>query len=146
MSSLPESRRSHLRNDKTGCGAPAPAERSMGMAAADVSTTVGYSSDRWMMDRVPWALWSCAAGLAAALHFPGHGIDGATLALVYLAFDESLRARNASWGVRDIEAVGAAGEACGLHLVERVAMPANNLSLIFRKAGPTSAAVGKSAT
>lgn len=59
------------------------------------------------------------------------------------AFDDSLQARNASWGFRDIEAVAAAGEARGLHLAERVAMPANNLSLIFRKAGRASAAFGK---
>lgn len=57
------------------------------------------------------------------------------------AFDASLRARDASWGVRDREAVVAAAEAHGLHLTERVAMPANNLSLIFRKTG--SVAVGE---
>jgi cyclopropane fatty-acyl-phospholipid synthase-like methyltransferase len=69
---------------------------------------------------------------------------GAHTAPSNAAFDDSLRARNASWGVREIEAVVAAAEACGLHLVEGVAMPANNLSLIFRKAGRPSAAVGKS--
>lgn len=70
--------------------------------------------------------------------------NGAHTAPSNAAFDDSLRARNASWGVRDIEAVTAAGEARGLHLVQRVAMPANNLSLIFRAAGGTSAALGKS--
>lgn len=51
------------------------------------------------------------------------------------AFDDTLRSRDASWGVRDIEAVAAVAASQGLRLAERVAMPANNLSLIFRKAG-----------
>ncbi|WP_267426554.1 DUF938 domain-containing protein [Methylobacterium sp. GC_Met_2] len=58
---------------------------------------------------------------------------GAHTAPSNAAFDESLRARNASWGIRDIQAVAAAGRAHGLHLAERVAMPANNLSLIFHR-------------
>lgn len=59
--------------------------------------------------------------------------DGARPAPSNAAFDDSLRARNASWGIRDIEAVAAAGRAHDLHLAERVVMPANNLSLIFRR-------------
>lgn len=49
------------------------------------------------------------------------------------AFDASLKARNRDWGVRDLEAVAAAAGEHGLDLVEIVEMPANNLSLIFRK-------------
>jgi SAM-dependent methyltransferase len=52
-----------------------------------------------------------------------------------LAFDESLKARNPAWGVRRLEAVRALATRHGLELAERIAMPANNLSLIFRKAG-----------
>ncbi|MFQ4137190.1 DUF938 domain-containing protein [Nodosilinea sp. PGN35] len=48
------------------------------------------------------------------------------------AFDASLRAQNPQWGVRDLEAVVAAAGAEGLVLVETVAMPANNLSVVFR--------------
>jgi len=48
-------------------------------------------------------------------------------------FDESLRARNPEWGVRDVEEVTALARAHGLDLVERIAMPANNLSLILRR-------------
>jgi SAM-dependent methyltransferase len=57
------------------------------------------------------------------------------------AFDRSLRAQNPGWGVRDLEAVVALAEAAGFAppIVEQ--MPANNLSLILRKAesskGPT---------
>jgi SAM-dependent methyltransferase len=49
------------------------------------------------------------------------------------AFDESLRARNPDWGLRDRDAVAAAAKAEGLALTRRVAMPANNLMLLFRR-------------
>ena len=48
------------------------------------------------------------------------------------AFDASLRSRDARWGVRDIKDLEAA--ASGFALREIVAMPANNHSLIFRRA------------
>lgn len=51
-----------------------------------------------------------------------------------LAFDESLRARNPAWGIRRLEDVTALAAEQGLRLAERIAMPANNLSLVFRKA------------
>ena len=50
------------------------------------------------------------------------------------AFDASLRDRDPDWGVRDREAVAAEAALRGLVLTERVAMPANNLTLIFRPA------------
>ena len=49
------------------------------------------------------------------------------------AFDESLRARDPAWGLRDRDAVAAAARAEGLALTRRVAMPANNLMLLFRR-------------
>ena len=59
--------------------------------------------------------------------------DGAHTAPSNEAFDRDLRTRNASWGVRDLEDVAALARSHGFAdpLVE--AMPANNLSLIFRK-------------
>ena len=50
------------------------------------------------------------------------------------AFDASLRSRDSSWGVRDLEEVTKTAEAAGFLLEEVVAMPANNFSVIFRKA------------
>lgn len=51
-----------------------------------------------------------------------------------VAFDESLQAQNPAWGVRDLEAVVVEAEAVGLRCLETVAMPANNLSVVFRMA------------
>ena len=49
------------------------------------------------------------------------------------AFDKSLRERNPQWGVRNLEDVVEIAEANNLKLQEIVTMPANNLSVIFRK-------------
>jgi Protein of unknown function (DUF938) len=49
------------------------------------------------------------------------------------AFDASLKARNAAWGLRDLEAVIATAHDHALDFNARIAMPANNLSLVFRK-------------
>jgi len=51
-----------------------------------------------------------------------------------LAFDESLRRRNPAWGLRRLETVTELAASRGLVLAERIPMPANNLSLVFRKA------------
>jgi SAM-dependent methyltransferase len=48
-------------------------------------------------------------------------------------FDLDLRARNPQWGIRDLSDVTALAERHGLRLVETVPMPANNLSVIFRR-------------
>ena len=51
------------------------------------------------------------------------------------AFDASLRRENPQWGVRDVQEVEAAATARGLLLSEVVEMPANNLTLVFERAG-----------
>ena len=47
------------------------------------------------------------------------------------AFDESLRARNPAWGVRDLDALTGLAAAAGFARTAVVAMPANNLSVVF---------------
>ena len=54
------------------------------------------------------------------------------LAASNAAFDDSLKARNAGWGLRDRETVEALARAHGLAATLRVQMPANNLILLFR--------------
>lgn len=51
------------------------------------------------------------------------------------AFDESLKARDPAWGLRDRDEVAAAAKAEGLALSLRMEMPANNLMLLFRRVG-----------
>jgi len=51
-----------------------------------------------------------------------------------LAFDESLRARDPAWGLRRLEDVIALARRHDLRLAERIAMPANNLTVVFEKA------------
>ena len=50
------------------------------------------------------------------------------------AFDLDLRARNAGWGLRELDAVIACGTENGLVFERSIDMPANNLSVIFRSA------------
>lgn len=49
------------------------------------------------------------------------------------AFDASLRARDPAWGLRDVDAATAEAERHGLVLDQVIEMPANNLSLIYRR-------------
>jgi SAM-dependent methyltransferase len=50
------------------------------------------------------------------------------------AFDASLRARDPEWGLRDLDDVVAEAQARGLRLEAVIPMPANNLSVVLRKA------------
>jgi hypothetical protein len=49
------------------------------------------------------------------------------------AFDAQLRGRNPEWGLRELEAVVSAAKQTGLDLIEIAEMPANNLSVVFRR-------------
>ena len=51
-----------------------------------------------------------------------------------LAFDASLRARDARWGLRSVEWLDELAASNGFRRTRRVAMPANNLVLVYRGA------------
>ena len=53
-------------------------------------------------------------------------------------FDAWLRGRDPASGIRDVAAVDRVARATGLVLVEDVAMPANNRTLVWRRAGEAS--------
>ena len=88
------------------------------------------------------APWACCAGLmqGAARHLAPPGLlitygpyleDGVPTSPGNLAFDADLRARNTAWGLRRREDVAQEAARAGLSLQERVAMPANNLLLVW---------------
>lgn len=49
------------------------------------------------------------------------------------AFDADLKRRNPAWGVRDLEAVAALADAAGFEPPFVETMPANNLSVVFKR-------------
>ena len=90
------------------------------------------------------APWAAAVGLvrgAARILAPGGLLylygpfrrQGRHTAPSNAAFDESLRRQDAAWGVRDLEPVAALASGAGFGEPEVVEMPANNLSLLFRR-------------
>lgn len=118
---------------------------------------IDASAPDWPVDRAAAILcinmvhispWAATLGLlagAARLLSPGGLLylygpyvqAGVETAPSNLAFDRSLRDRNPDWGLRTVEAMAEAMQAQGLSLVETIAMPANNLSLIARRDLPT---------
>jgi hypothetical protein len=93
----------------------------------------------------PWptteGLFNCArtilpAGAPLYLYGP-YKRDGMHTAPSNAEFDSSLRARDGSWGVRDLEAVADYGTEKGFEGPEIIEMPANNLSLVFRRSAKT---------
>lgn len=59
--------------------------------------------------------------------------DGIETSPGNLAFDASLRNQNPGWGIRHLNEVERIAKSAGLLLRERIAMPANNLMLVFAK-------------
>lgn len=90
------------------------------------------------------APWTAAEGLVAGagrLLGPGGVLflygpfrrQGVTTAPSNEAFDQSLRARDPAWGLRDLEDLQALAAPLGFAPPEVFEMPANNLSLVFRR-------------
>ena len=94
-----------------------------------------------MLHIAPWAC--CAALMQGAAQWlrPGgqlvtygpYFVQGEDPTQGNTDFDADLRMRNPAWGIRWLHAVQAEAAAAGLQFVERVAMPANNLLLVFRR-------------
>jgi SAM-dependent methyltransferase len=109
--------------------------------------------DGWPLDRAdavvcinmvhisPWAATQgLMAGAARVLPTGGPLIlygpyveAGVETAPSNLAFDADLKRRDPAWGLRDLADVQALAAEHSLTLAERVAMPANNLCLLFRR-------------
>jgi SAM-dependent methyltransferase len=91
----------------------------------------------------PWAASEgLMAGAARTLRAGGmlflygpYRIDGRHTARSNQEFDVHLRSQNPQWGIRDLGEMRALAGRHGLTLIETVAMPANNLTVIFRCEG-----------
>ena len=88
--------------------------------------------------------WEATAGLisgaaailpaGAPLYLYGPYIrSGVETAPSNLAFDRSLRERNPAWGLKRLEDVATAARSAGFSGPEVTEMPANNLSVVFRR-------------
>jgi len=94
-----------------------------------------------MIHIAPWvACEGLIAGAARVLPAGGmlylygpYKIDGRHTAPSNAEFDARLRSQNAAWGIRDLADVGQLAERHGFGPAETVPMPANNLSVIFRR-------------
>ncbi len=73
-------------------------------------------------------------GAGAPLIFYGPYLEAAVeTAPSNLEFDASLRARNPAWGLRSVEWLDELARTCGFERSRRVPMPANNLTLVYRR-------------
>jgi cyclopropane fatty-acyl-phospholipid synthase-like methyltransferase len=94
-----------------------------------------------MIHIAPWSACEALLKHASALLEPGAPLvlygpfmrDGVHTAPSNAAFDASLRARNPAWGVRDLADVDGLARLCGFALQLSIAMPANNLTVVWRK-------------
>jgi SAM-dependent methyltransferase len=94
-----------------------------------------------MLHISPWA--TCASLMRGAarvsapdgqlLTYGPYFVQGQTPSPGNVAFDADLKARNPAWGIRFVHDVAAQAQAAGWHLRETVPMPANNLTLVFRR-------------
>ncbi|HEX8217248.1 MAG TPA: DUF938 domain-containing protein [Allosphingosinicella sp.] len=116
------------------------------------------ASERWPVDSADAVLcvnmvhispWSATAGLmrgagrvlpegAPLVLYGPYRRAGVPTAPSNEAFDRSLRARNPDWGLRELEAVAAEAEANGLSFERLFEMPANNVSVVFRRGASPS--------
>lgn len=92
----------------------------------------------------PWEVCEGLMAGAGRILAPGgvlylygpYRIDGRHTAPSNEQFDRWLKAQDPRYGVRDLEAVEETAARHGLRLTERIAMPANNFSLVFIAGNP----------
>lgn len=102
------------------------------VAAADAVLCIN------MIHISPWeatlALFKGARRLQAGVivTYGPYSIDGDFLAESNVAFDQSLRLRNAAWGIREVKDVARVASDHGYRHIDTHRMPANNLMLIFK--------------
>jgi SAM-dependent methyltransferase len=112
--------------------------------ATSLDWPVGNADAILCINMIHIAPWAAAIGLFAGagrllpagaplyLYGPYREVDVPT-AESNEAFDVSLKSRNLDWGLRQVEDVAALAAQNGFQLDHRLEMPANNLSLVFRK-------------
>lgn len=127
--------------------------RTLGLGNVRPALAIDVTVKRWPVDRADAILcanmihiapWAASVGLisGAARMLGAGGVlflygpyrrGGRHTAPSNDAFDQDLRRRNPAWGVRDLEAVAGLAAEQGFSPPEVVEMPANNLSLIFKR-------------
>ena len=120
-------------------------EAPLTLDAADLATWPTQPVDAVVcINMVHISPWAATQGLMAGaerlltpggkLFFYGPYIEaGVPTAPSNLAFDDSLKSRDPAWGLRRLADVEALAATNGLKLIERIAMPANNLIVVFEK-------------
>ena len=79
------------------------------------------------------ALGRIAAPDAKLAIYGPFNYDGAFTSASNAAFDDSLKARAPHMGIRDFEAVDALARRAGFAMIDDVAMPANNRTLVWQR-------------
>ena len=112
--------------------------------AASANWPTEHADVVFCINMIHIAPWRAAEGLfrGAAKMLSGGGVlftygpyrrGGAHTSPGNESFDIDLRGRNPAWGIRDVEAVSDLAEESGFAAAEIIEMPANNLSLVFRR-------------
>jgi SAM-dependent methyltransferase len=116
----------------------------LALDAASTDWPVDFADAVLSINMIHIAPWEAALGLlaGAARVLPQSGMlylygpfrrDGGHTAPSNDRFDQDLRGRNPAWGVRDLETVAATAASLGFSPPKVVQMPANNLSVVFRR-------------
>ena len=127
--------------------------RTLGLGNVKPALEIDVTRETWPVERADAVLccnmihiapWEAAVGLVtgAGRLVPSGGLlflygpyrrGGRHTAPSNEAFDSDLKRRKPAWGVRDLEAVIELAELHGFSAPEIVEMPANNLSLLFKR-------------